>query len=169
MADEPGGGRPEARDADPLNRSLRLERVLMAAAMAAVCVIAMANVVVRYFTNISFAFTEEVSVFLMVFMTLLGASSAFVGGRHINVGLLLERLPAPGRRAMRLLALGASGLMFATLAWYGGRMAWDDYRYEVTTPALGIAQWLYTVWLPLLSLLVLLRLAQLARREFAGR
>lgn len=149
-------------------RSLRLERALMAGTMALLCVITMGNVVVRYFTSISFAFTEEVSVFLMVFMTLLGASSAFAGGKHINVGLLLERLPAGGRRAARLLALAAAGLMFATLAWYGARMAYDDYRYEVTTPALGIAQWLYTVWLPLLSLLILLRLAQLARREFAG-
>jgi hypothetical protein len=31
----------------------------------------------------------------------------------------------------------------------------------VTSPALGVPQWLYTVWLPELSLLVVLRLVQL--------
>lgn len=160
--------RQPGAEADPLRRSLRFEHALMAAAMALLCVITMANVVVRYLTNISFAFTEEISVFLMVFMTLLGAGSAFVGGRHINVGLLLERLPRTGRRAARLLALAAAAAMFGLLVWYGGRMAYDDYRYEVTIPALGISQWLYTVWLPL-PLLVLARLLQLARREFFGR
>lgn len=157
-------------EADPLRRSLRFEHALMAATMVLLCVITMANVVVRYLTNISFAFTEEISVFLMVFMTLLGASSAFAGGRHINVGLVVERLPEKAaRRAARLFALAAAALMFGLLLWYGGRMAYDDYRYDVTTPALGISQWLYTIWLPLLSLLVLVRLLQLARREFFGR
>jgi hypothetical protein len=39
-------------------------------------------------------------------------------------------------------------------------MAWDDYELEVTSPGLGIPQWLYTVWLPLLALLVIARIAQ---------
>jgi len=39
-------------------------------------------------------------------------------------------------------------------------MAWDDFRYEVTSPGIGAPQWLYTVWLPILSLLIFLRLLQ---------
>ena len=53
-----------------------------------------------------------------------------------------------------------SALMLALLAWYGARMAWDDYELEVTSPGLGWPQWIYTVWLPLLSVLVLARIAQ---------
>jgi TRAP-type C4-dicarboxylate transport system permease small subunit len=55
--------------------------------------------------------------------------------------------------------------MFGLLAWYGARMAWDDYRFDVTSPALGIAQWLYTMWLPVLSLLIVVRLMNLIRRR----
>ena len=54
--------------------------------------------------------------------------------------------------------------MFGLLAWYGTRMAWDDFRYEVTSPALGVPQWFYSMWLPLLSLLIALRLANRLRR-----
>jgi TRAP-type transport system small permease protein len=39
-------------------------------------------------------------------------------------------------------------------------MAWDDFDLEVTSPGLGWPQWVYTVWLPLLSLLVIARIAQ---------
>ncbi len=56
------------------------ERLLMAVSMGLLCLITMANVLVRYFTDISFAFTEEISIFLMVVMTLVGASHAFVEG-----------------------------------------------------------------------------------------
>jgi TRAP-type C4-dicarboxylate transport system permease small subunit len=40
-------------------------------------------------------------------------------------------------------------------------MAYEDFRYDVTSPALDLPQWLYTVWLPVLSLLVVVRLIQL--------
>jgi TRAP-type C4-dicarboxylate transport system permease small subunit len=47
-------------------------------------------------------------------------------------------------------------------------MAWDDYRYDVTSPALGVPQWLYSVWLPLLSVLVIVRIAGRIRAQRAS-
>jgi TRAP-type C4-dicarboxylate transport system permease small subunit len=37
------------------------------------------------------------------------------------------------------------------------RLAWDDYQYEVTSPGIGVPQWWYTVWLPLLAALIAFR------------
>jgi len=144
----------------PLNDGGRLaavERFLMAAAMAVLCLLSMANVVVRYLTDFSFAFTEEISVGLLVFMTLVGASHAFARNHHIAIGFLVERQPVVRRLAARF-AAACSLLMFGLLTWYGARMAWDDYRFEVTSPSLGVPNWWYTIWLPLLSALIVLRL-----------
>ena len=52
--------------------------------------------------------------------------------------------------------------MFALLAWSGYRMAFDDFEFEVTSPGLGLPQWLYTAWLPLLSAVIVIRLFLLA-------
>jgi TRAP-type transport system small permease protein len=153
---------------EPLPRSVSVERAVLAALMAALCVITMANVIVRYFTNVSFAFTEEISISLMVVMTLLGAATAFYRGKHIAITFLVDRLAPDTRRWVGVLGLAACVLMFGLLAWYGARMAWDDYRYDVTSPALGIPQWLYTVWLPVLSLLIVGRLASLVRRRVSA-
>lgn len=141
--------------------SVKLEEALAAGAMALLCLITMANVVVRYLTNISFAFTEEISVWLMVFMTLVGSAGAFVKGHHISISFFVDRLAPATKRLVQLCGLFASTTMFAALAVFGTRMAWEDFRFEVTSPALGVPQWLYTVWLPLLSLLVVVRLVQL--------
>lgn len=140
---------------------VKLEEALAAGAMALLCIITMANVVVRYFTNISFAFTEEISVWLMVVMTLVGAAGAFVKGHHISINFFVDRLQPATRHTVHLLGLLASTVMFGTLAVFGTRMAYEDFRYEVTSPALGVPQWLYTVWLPVLSLLIVVRLIQL--------
>lgn len=135
----------------------------MAVSMGALCLLTMANVVVRYFTDFSFAFTEEISVALMVVMTLVGASHAFASNHHIAITFFVEKRPALRRFAHRL-AASCGLIMFVLLTWYGTQMAWDDYRFEVTSPSLGIPQWIYTIWLPLLSGLIVLRLVQVLRR-----
>jgi TRAP-type C4-dicarboxylate transport system permease small subunit len=152
-----------APEREALPRFVFIERAVLAGLMAALCVITMANVIVRYFTNVSFAFTEEISISLMVVMTLLGAATAFYRGKHIAITFLVERLSPRTRRYVAMFGVGASIVMFGLLAWYGGRMAWDDYRYDVTSPALGIPQWLYTVWLPVLSVFIVGRLLNLMR------
>lgn len=134
-----------------------VERLLMALSMGVLCLLTMANVLVRYFTDISFAFTEEISVALLVVMTLVGASHAFATNHHIAINFFVERKQGWQKGAQRFAAI-CSLVMFVLLAWYGVSMAWDDYRFEVTSPSLGVPQWIYTVWLPVLALVIVLRL-----------
>lgn len=139
------------------------ERFLMAVSMGLLCLLTMANVLVRYFTDISFAFTEEISVALLVVMTLVGASHAFATNHHISISYLVDRYP--GLKALvHRFAMLCSLLMFGLLAWYGALMAWDDYSFEVTSPSLGVPQWWYTVWLPVLSVLIVMRVLVLLVR-----
>jgi TRAP-type C4-dicarboxylate transport system permease small subunit len=140
------------------------ERTLMAVTMGLLCVITMANVLVRYFTNISFAFTEEFSIALMVIMTLVGASHAFAVRHHIAITFFAERVAGLRRIATRLGDV-CSVLMFSLLAIFGARMAWEDYEFEVTSPSLGVPQWWYSIWLPLLSAFIVLRLAVMMMRR----
>lgn len=54
-------------------------------AMALLCLITMGNVLVRYFSDRSFAWTEEISVFLLVVMTLAGAAAAAARDNHVRI------------------------------------------------------------------------------------
>lgn len=136
----------------------RIERALAAMVMAALTIITGANVLMRYLTNISFAMTEEVSVFLLMVLTLVGAVSAFAEGRHVRITLFVSALPVGGRRLCGALAWACNVAMFALLAWLGAMTAWDDYAYEVTSPALGVPQWWYSAWLPFFAAVIVLRL-----------
>lgn len=146
-------------------RPARIERALAATCMGLLCLITLANVVVRYLSNVSFAFTEEFSVFLLLLLTLLGSISAFVERRHIRITLLVDALPALGQKICSGIEWLSNVALFAMLCGLGYRMALDDYSFEVTSPGLGLPQWLYTVWLPLLSALIVLRLLLLLRRK----
>lgn len=130
---------------------LTIERVIAAAAMAALCLITLGNVVARYLTSYSFAFTEEYSIALMVVITMLGASMATALDRQIRITYFAELLPPAGRRAAEIIATLATIVMFVILVILGGRLVWDEYRFEVTSPGLGEPQWIYTLALPLLA------------------
>lgn len=148
---------------------LLVEERLAGLAMATVCVITLANVLVRYFTNFSFGFTEEVSVFLLVVMTLAGSAAAFRRGAHLAMPFLLDRLPAAPRRALVAAGLVVAFALFAAVVWYGGWLAWDDYDLGSTSTGIGVPVWWYSVWLPLLSLVICARIVQTLVAVLRGR
>jgi len=148
--------------------TLKFEEVLIAAGMAAIALITAANVVVRYLTNISFAFTEEYSVVLMVIVTILGASLAMAGGRHIRIEYFTSLLSRRGQQIAEIVAMVLVIICFGIIVVYGAYLTWDEYRFDSLTPGLGDPQWLHTGWLPLLSLFVIARAAGRAVRMWRG-
>ena len=145
--------------------TVRLEEALAATAMAIVCLITFVNVVVRYLTDASFAFTEEVSVFLLVVLTLVGASAAFARNRNIRVTFFSDRLPLAGRRALEAFVLLLAIALFVFVTWTGARLTLDDWRWDTTSPGIGVPQWWYSVWLPVLAAVIVLRLLGRLVRE----
>ena len=148
---------PASQD-DPPRVPAKYEEFFAALAMALICLITFSNVVVRYFTDESFAFTEGFSVFLMVFMTFVGASAAFAKNTHIRVTFVTDRLAPAAAHGVELAMMLLGVLLFALIAWHGSRLAYDEWKFETTSPGIGIPQWLYTVWLPILSALIVARL-----------
>lgn len=141
-----------------------VEEGIAAIAMALVCVITFANVLVRYLTNASFAFTEEFSVFLLVVMTLAGASAAFARNRHIRMEYFVGKLGPGKHRGVEVFVTLCGAVLFAVIAFYGVYLFLDDWQYGTTSPGIGVPQWIYTIWLPAFSALIALRiLGRLAR------
>lgn len=138
---------------------LKVEEVLLAASMAGIAIITGVNVVARYATNISLAFTEEYSIFLMILVALVGSSYAFACGRHIKVDYFVGLLPFRMRAHAETVGVGLSLLMFAILLFQGASMTLDDYAFDTRTPGLSQPQWIYTAMLPLFSALVVARCA----------
>ena len=75
--------------------------------------------------------------------------------------LLVDLLPKRGRQLCTTLEWLANIALFGLLTWFGWCMAFDDFEFEVTSPGLGLPQWCYTIWLPLLCALIVLRLVLL--------
>ena len=150
----PDGTRVSSAPASSEPRSLRIEDWLAVIVMALLALITFANVLVRYFTNSSFAWTEELSVFLMIVLALVAGSAAVARDRHIRIEFFADGGSAARRRALARFGSLMVALLFALIAVLSVRVVWDDYRFEETSPGIGVPQWWYSVWLPILSLLI---------------
>ena len=135
-------------------RSLRIEDWLTVLVMAALALITFANVLARYFTDSSLAWTEEISVFLMIVLALVAGSAAVARDRHIRIEFFCDSGSAARRRRLAQLGALLVAVLFAVIAVLSVRVVWDDYRFEETSPGIGVPQWWYSVWLPILSLLI---------------
>jgi TRAP-type C4-dicarboxylate transport system permease small subunit len=143
---------------------LAIEDWLTVIIMALLALITFANVLVRYFTDASFAWTEEVSVFLMIALAMVAASAAVARNRHIRIEYFADSGPASRQRALAVFGAAAVALLFALMTVLSARVLWDDVRFGETSPGIGVPQWWYTMWLPIISAAITLRAVGLMLR-----
>ncbi len=154
----------EARDSE-FRISPRIEDWIGVIVMLLLVAITFANVVVRYFTDESFAWTEEFSVFLMIVLALVAGSAAVARDRNIRIEFFFERGSAARQKRLAILSAAGVAVMFVALAVLGARITWDEYTFGETSPGIGVPSWWYSVWLPVLSLAIALRALALALRN----
>ena len=141
----------------------KLEEALAVVAMALLVAITLLNVLTRYFTDESFAWTEELSVFLMVVMALAGASAIALRDRHIRIEFLFNRRTPQGeevpRQGLKLFSCGMTSAVFALMAALFARWVWDQYKFSETSMGLGVPLWWYGAAMPVLCLAIAARAA----------
>jgi TRAP-type C4-dicarboxylate transport system permease small subunit len=114
---------------------IRANRWVVIAILAAMAAMVFANVVLRFATDNSILWVEEVSRYLMIWLTFLGAGLVLRYGGHIGIDTLQDALPRHGvwiRGAIFLLLLG----FFTTMIWLGARYAM--LTWGQTTPVMQI-------------------------------
>ena len=119
----------------------RLLKVAIAVCLAAMAVLVFTNVVLRYAFNSGIPTSEELSRWLLVWLTFLGAIVALRQHAHLGVDTLVRALPAIGKKicfiASYLLMLYADGLL--TLgSWKQAVITYGD-----SAPASGISVGLF--------------------------
>ena len=151
----PDAGAPTAPAGATTRVPLAIEDWLTVIIMALLALITFANVLVRYFTSASFAWTEEVSIFLMIVLAMVASSAAVARNRHIRIEYFADAGPESRQRALARFGAALVALLFALIAVLSARVLWDDVQYGETSPGIGVPQWWYTMWLPILSVAIM--------------
>lgn len=138
----------------------RFEEILGSILLAIMVSIAFINVIVRYCTSFSFAWTEEITINFFVWITLLGTALAFRDGSNLAMSIVYQSFPAKLRKYCYWIGYLICLLFFGMLVYTGTLEVKDEYELESISESLGVPVWWYTIATPALSLLVILRMTQ---------
>lgn len=136
------------------------EDVIGSIMLAIMVSIAFVNVIVRYCTSFSFAWTEEITINFFVWVTLLGTARAFRDGNHLAMSIIYDSFSRNGKRLCNLVSIGLCMIFFGALAYTGTLEVIDEYELESISESLGIPVWWYTIATPVFSLLIIFRMLQ---------
>ena len=145
-----------------------MEEALGVALLAMMAALAFTNVVLRYFINYSFAFTEEAEVAALVWLTALGAAAGFRRGLHLGFGLLAMRFPRLGRLVLVPFASLLTIITLCILFYFSIFQIKDEIALAITSEALAIPQWWYTLALPIGAMLMIARVVEYTWNELRG-
>ena len=138
------------------------EEALGALVMAIMVTLTFANVVTRYVIVYPLAFTEEITISMFVWATLLGMSIAFRQNAHLAVTVFYDLGSPFLRKCFYFFATGMSFIFFVLLTWLGSTQVLDEMELGVTTDSLALPAWIYSSAIPVFSVLILIRIIQSA-------
>jgi TRAP-type C4-dicarboxylate transport system permease small subunit len=113
----------------------RLLDGLIALALALMVVLVFGNVVLRYGFNSGITVSEEVSRWLFVWMTFLGAIVALKEHGHLGSDMLVSRLPTVGKKTC--LVVGQLLMLYVTWLIFKGSLDQARINLEVAAPVTG--------------------------------
>lgn len=110
-------------------------KLLMVVAMTLMLLLVFGNVSLRYGFNSGITVSEEISRWLFVWLTFMGAVVALKNNNHLGTDVLVSRLPLAGKRVC--VVLGLVPMVYVTWLLLSG--AWKQMliNLEVSAPASG--------------------------------
>ncbi len=129
--------------------------VLSRAAVVAMTLLVLVQVVLRYIFNVPLVWVEEMTVFLMIWMAFMGAAIGVRRGAHIAMTILVDRLPDAVARGLFYLSTVAIIAFSAVVAWHGVLLALSVGGQR--SAALGLPMAVPYTIVPLGALLIILQ------------
>ena len=144
----------------------RFEEIIGAGCLAVMVTIAFINVVTRYFLRYSMAFTEELTLYLFVWVVMLGTSLAFREGTNMAVTFFYNRFGSRVRKTLEIFGAILSIIFFVVLAYFGVIEVIDEFQMGAMTEAIELPVWLFTGAIPIASVFTVFRIVIHTRNDF---
>lgn len=118
-----------------IDRYVRALNLIIALALAAMVVLVFGNVVLRYVFNSGITVSEELSRWLFIWITFLGAVAAIKENAHLGTDMLVSRLPVKGKKVC--MVIGQVLMLYITWLFFEGSYKQMMINWDVEAPVTG--------------------------------
>lgn len=127
-----------------LLRYCKFLELVMAACLAVMVLLVFGNVVLRYAFNSGITVSEEISRWLFVWLTFMGAVVALREHGHLGTDMLVGRLGPAGKKVC--LVIGYLLMLMTCWMLFRGALEQTKINWDVSAPSSGASMaWFYAV------------------------
>ncbi|KYZ75982.1 hypothetical protein AXX12_05955 [Anaerosporomusa subterranea] len=135
--------------------------------MAFIILLACANVFMRYVVGNPWGWVEEVTIFIFVWLTMIGAASVIKAEGHCSIDVLARKLPPKARRVLDTFVDLCVIVTLLLMIYYGTELTLS--AGGKITPMLGIPYTYIDAAIPVSSLIMLSYYLRIAWDNITGK
>lgn len=122
--------------------------------MVSVCI----DVIMRYFLNKPMIWVIEISEYLLVYMTFIGAAWVQKQDAHIRMDIFTMMLKPKARKIIGIINSIISVCICFIISWFGSMETWDNFSHSIhTASSLELPKWPLLAIIPLGSFFLMLQ------------
>lgn len=143
----------------------KIEEFLAIACLTVMTVLAFMNVVFRFILSASFSFSEEITTYLFVLLSLLGTAIAVRRRAHLGLTIITDIVNPKVKKVLHIIgylfAVAFSGALF----FYGIQMVMNQMRLGQVSATMQWPEWIYGSFVPIGAFFVVVRFIQVLIEE----
>ncbi|BCS89890.1 TRAP transporter small permease [Pseudodesulfovibrio sediminis] len=148
----------------------RLDHWLVAICMATMVGIAFINILSRYIFHFSLAATEEITINLFVWMTVIGIAIAFERGGHMGMVTFFNMFPKALKKVSIVIYSLLAAALFLVLDYFMIQAIYDEITlFQARSASLDIPVWIYYLGLPVFSVFIFRGIYKDAMTKLTGQ
>ncbi len=147
---------------------IRLDYWICAILLFVMAAIAFINILSRYLFHFSFAATEEITINLFVWLTVVGSGIAFERGGQLGMITLYALFPQKIKKTVIIFSAALSAILFILVNYFIIMAIYDEITlFHAVSGALNIPIWIYYAGVPVFSIFVFRGIFQDANLKLA--
>ena len=147
----------------------KIEDIICAIALGFMTILTFANVVARYVFSASFSFSEEITTYLFVLLSLIGSAAAARRKAHLGFTAILDLMSSGVKRAITMMSYTLAFLFSSALFYYGLNMVSIQMRRGQVTAGMQWPEWVFGAFVPLGAFFIALEFLFLLLDTVAGK
>ncbi len=146
-----------------------IEESLVGVCLVVMTALTFVNVVARYVFSASLSFSEEITTYLFVLLSLLGSAIAAKRGAHLGLPHSRDRVGPKAGRVLGIISMPFATAFSAIICYFGFFMALNQFNKGQLTAGTQLPEWIFGSFVPIGALFVTIRFGENLIRLLTGK
>lgn len=138
----------------------QIEEILVAICLVIMTTLTFTNVIARRVFSASFSFSDEITTYLFVFISLLGSAVAAKRYAHLGLTVVLDIVGPGVRKILKLIGFALATIFSASICYYGIFMVINQFQKGQVTAGMQWPEWIFGSFVPIGAFFMTVRFLQ---------